>query len=229
MKIYITRHGQPATADDDEENPQYPSGDPPLSELGRRQARKLGERLRADSFRGEIFASPYIRTSETADIISEVNETAFYPEPAIREVTSENMHQFTGRKLEELRKLFPNIARDSRLEWPWWSMTPEVVNELRRRPQVEERVGGFLKRIMAPEAADVLLVGHAGSFSAAVEFLMELDPKGEFAYSGLTWNCALTEFRLNEDGLYPLYHGSVEHLEYDEITANSRRPKDIGA
>ncbi len=226
MRIYLTRHGQPITAKKTEK-PQYPSGDPPLSDLGRLQARKLGERLKAESFSGKIFASPYRRTSETADIIACVNETFFYPEPAIREITTANIESFTGMNLQQLRKQFTNLSPDSTLNWPWWSREPEVLDESKRRPQVEARVGVFLDKIMSPDENDILLVTHAGAFSAAVEFLLELEHRGEFRYQGLTWNCALSEFRLDENGLFPLYHGCVKHLEYDEITANSQRPADI--
>ena len=72
MKVYVTRHGQVATDAEYYGDVNYPRGDMPLSPLGREQAKLLGERLKKEGFNGRIFASPFIRTMETAELISEI-------------------------------------------------------------------------------------------------------------------------------------------------------------
>ncbi len=65
-RLYLVRHGAtPLTAED-----RFSGGDGvPLSDDGRWQAARLGERLR-DARVDAIYASPYARTHETATIIS---------------------------------------------------------------------------------------------------------------------------------------------------------------
>lgn len=228
MMIYITRHGQPYQPDANGQglshDPDYPPGDPPLSELGRRQARKLGQRLREQGFHGTIYASPYHRTAETADVIAEVLGLRFYPEPAIREFTGPNIVHFNGLDLAQLKAACPRMAEDAALAHPWWSIEPELTDETGERPEVEERVGAWLESVMAPQGSDVLLVGHGASAGGAVRYLYERRSRGAFPRSGRTWNCVLSAFHFDEQGLEPLYHGDASHLDLaaGEVTSNSQ-------
>jgi len=65
-RIFVTRHGQP---DLKRERPKYNSGDHLLSPLGLKQAAALGKYLKKQNFQGRIYASPYLRTVETAVVI----------------------------------------------------------------------------------------------------------------------------------------------------------------
>lgn len=229
MMIYITRHGQPFQKSPEKDaatgaDPDYPPGDPPLSELGRLQARKLGQRLAEQRFAGLILASPYRRTAETADVIAEVLNLRFRPAPAIREYTGPNIVNFRGLDLTGLKALFPRLAPDSELAHPWWSTEPELPDDQGHRPAVEARVGELLEPLMASRNPDVLLIGHGASAGAAVRYLYQRRSHGEFPRAGRTWNCVLTAFSLDETSLVPLYHGDTSHLDLaaGEVTSNSQ-------
>lgn len=229
MIIYITRHGQPQKRAPHEgpanHHPDHPPGDPPLSELGRLQARKLGERLREQGFTGTIYASPYRRTAETGDVIAETLDSTFHPEPAIREYTGPSLVDFNGLDLERFKALYPRVAPGTELPHPWWTTEQELTDEDGYRPAVEARVGALLETVMAPDNPDVLLIGHGASAGSAVRYLYQRRTHGEFSQRGRTWNCVLTAFRLDEAGLTPLYHGDTSHLDLaaGEVTSNSER------
>jgi broad specificity phosphatase PhoE len=65
--VYFVRHGQ----SQDNAAPVFQSPDSALSELGRRQAGRVAERLCKLSFEA-LIASPFRRSSETAEIIAKV-------------------------------------------------------------------------------------------------------------------------------------------------------------
>ena len=65
--VYFVRHGQ----SQDNAAPVFQSPDSPLSELGRRQAERVAERFCKLSFEA-LIASPFPRSSETAEIIATV-------------------------------------------------------------------------------------------------------------------------------------------------------------
>jgi phosphohistidine phosphatase SixA len=71
VRLYLVRHGQPdegpSGEDDYEENP-----DPPLTDKGREQLGVLAQwMLDKDEVPNIIFASPMLRTQETAEILRE--------------------------------------------------------------------------------------------------------------------------------------------------------------
>lgn len=210
MIVYITRHGQPQLSPRQE--------DPPLTPLGRIQARRLGERLRALGFQGTIYASPYRRTVETAVMIAEVLQTTFYPEAALREVVKDaaKMIGFRGMALSEIAA-FSRLASDAQLPYPWWTGEEETPE------RVLGRVRPFLARLAerADDHAggDVLLVGHGASVAASLRYYLEPYPEW-VAKRGPNWNCALTAIRV-APVLEPLLITDVAHLESDQVTSNN--------
>lgn len=69
MRIYVARHGQVATdAQYHDGDYSLPKGEIDLSSLGRQQASLLGAFLKKRGFSGRIYASPLMRTMETAQL-----------------------------------------------------------------------------------------------------------------------------------------------------------------
>jgi len=99
-----------------------------LSELGRRQAERLGQWLSQAGFRGTILTSPYLRCLETTDIICRQLGQKFYAEPAMREIAGPWITEFRGLSHLEIKESFATYAGDADLSYPWW--TVEVVEHL---------------------------------------------------------------------------------------------------
>ena len=225
--LYLTRHGQPYIAGMQLEDPDYPPGNPPLTELGREQSRRLGERLRTMGFDGPIYASPYQRTFETADLIADVVGTTVFPEPAIREFTGSGIFSFQGATLEALRAAFARMDPAARLTHPWWTLEPEVTDETGYRPAVMARVGGFIESVWEQaKESDILLVGHGASIGSAIKYFLDRVPVEQRPCGGHGWNCALTAVRLQPQLAFTC-RTCVDHLLPEQVTSNQRTAAEV--
>ena len=196
MKIYVTRHGQvrPAafqvSADALEDaffngDPNFPKGEPSISQLGRGQALLLADRLVRQGFHGPIYSSPYIRTMQTAELIAGRTGSAIYPMGFLREFmfSAEAGERLHGSDIDTLRGLFPHVAPDAVLPMPWWTKEKDEIAPMRAR------VAADLRAFLAtqPEDAEFLLLGHGASVMGVVQALQLPIPEGARGY-----NCALT-------------------------------------
>lgn len=214
MKIYVTRHGQVGT------DTEYYNGDPSLpkretllSDMGREQARLLGRRLKELGFHGDIYASPFLRTMETADIIARETGTKVVPTAWVHEIFLEHISAYRGNTLERLKEKFSHIKEDAKLEYPWWPPYTETLE------MVDQRISAGLEELLQRRDTDdeVLLVGHGASMNAANSYL-DLDRHC------LLWNCSL--------GMYDTKHPErnfgtdVSHLPREMVTNNRMKASD---
>jgi broad specificity phosphatase PhoE len=81
--------------------------DPPLSELGRRQAHELADRL-ADVPLDAIYASDLERARATAEIVAAAKGMSFVARPALREI---DVGEWSGLTTAEIRQRFPEGFR----------------------------------------------------------------------------------------------------------------------
>ncbi len=101
--LYFTRHGQTVW---NVENKICGATDIELTDLGRAQAKELGERLKAQGPEiHKILYSPLIRAAETAGYISQITGIPMEEEPRLREqnfgrfeATARNGKEFTAAK-----------------------------------------------------------------------------------------------------------------------------------
>lgn len=214
MKIYVTRHGQVGT------DTEYYNGDPSLpkretllSDLGREQAARLGKRLKDLGFRGDIYASPFLRTMETAEIIARETGSKIVPTAWIHEIFLEHISAYQGNTLKRLKEKYPHIAEDAQLEYPWWPPVTET------KEMVYQRVGAGIETLLQRKDTEeeILLVGHGASIGAANEYLKL---EGEW----MLWNCSL--------GMYDTKHPEqnfgidVSHLPREMVTNNRMKASD---
>ncbi len=210
-RIYITRHGQPDIA----EHTDHPPGDPPLSDLGRAQALRLGQRMKLLGFRGRILSSPYQRTAETADLVAQVLGTTFEVESRIREFTNvETIGAFKGLTLDQLREAYPRLAQHATLAYPWWSTDRR---ERESDAELEARVAPLL-RALREAGEPVLLVGHGASVAACKRCLIDPGATSPVLRGGPKWNCSLTAFGCVD--AKPLLCHDTDHLPEAMVTSN---------
>lgn len=223
--LFATRHAQPRVRTPDRD-PDYPAGNPYLSELGREQARCLGLRLREEGDIECIYASPYHRTMETADIVAEIIGAEIIPEPRFREMTGENIARFEGHTIAQLRTLFRHVARDAELAFPWWTLAPEALDEHGRRPLILERVTHLIDALRERHERDVLLVGHGASLGAAYHYLLDRSTPPDDAPTFYGWNCALLAATLQPAIQITLW-GDTRHLPEKWVTSNGQSAAEI--
>ena len=198
MKIYITRHGQTSPGGGYINGDyRYPSGEVPLSDMGREQARILAEKLKEYGFCGKIFSSPYLRTMETAEIIAETLDTVIYPLPCIREIfmKEESANKYVGSTIETLRHLFSRVAKDATLPEHWWGNP-----HLESGEDVSARVFAGMDEFPFDKLdGDVLFVGHGASTWRLLQYFKIPPAKGRRLY-----NCSLSITSRDED-IEPVY------------------------
>ena len=136
--------------------------DLPLSEDGRRQARRLGRRMARNSGADLIVASPLVRAYETAQL-------AFPGREIARDARLMELHFgiFEGATLEENRL---------RPEWETW-----IADPFGRVPPDGESYGQLRERVVAwfdalpSDAGHVIAVTHSGSIQMILAHVLGIE------------------------------------------------------
>ena len=143
------------------------SSDWPLTELGHSQAKSIAEALLQEL--GEkpdytLYASDMIRTTQTAEAISEALGLAIVPVPEIREI---KVGSATGKSRAWMKEnQTPRAPGELFLDY---RLVPdaETWREMRRRVAV------FAERLEAEET-NAIVVAHGGSLAAFTQVFMRL-------------------------------------------------------
>lgn len=206
MKIYLTRHGQ-VEMKQFIGNVQYPVGDMPLSDLGREQAAYLGAYMKHLGFTGKLYASPYARALETAQVIADHTGSKIVPWAPMREVvrSQKTMEEFIGLTLEQIKERYPSVDPEAELSYPWWTTKEEETED------VIERVRSGLEELNPQE--DIMLVGHGASVYCGCEAL-QIPHKGGDGY-----NCSFTMYDSEDKTNFRRMDGA--HMPYKKLTFNT--------
>lgn len=218
MIIHVTRHGQPDLDGISQKiNPEIPTCDPVLTELGRKQAEFLGKHLKDAGFKGVIFSSPYRRTLDTAQIVAEITGTKIILEKAIQEyVLANGFPDFEGLNIQQIKAKYSCVDENCTLDYPWLFEGPETLKE------VKIRVKPFLDRLLKSGTAEVLLVGHGASVHACKELLIPPALMAKIKEEW-NWNCSLSSYNIPADEdvtVEKLFY--IKHIPEEYITSNRK-------
>ncbi|MBD2594395.1 histidine phosphatase family protein [Nostoc spongiaeforme FACHB-130] len=135
--------------------------DPPLSDDGFVQAKQLAQRLKSEKIT-HIFASPFLRTVQTANAVAETLDLSIKLETGLSEWLNPEWMTEEPERLSALtlKKLFPRIDH---------SYTPRIAAKY---PETHEQVrarSGQTARCLATECfpEQILLVAHGASVLGA--------------------------------------------------------------
>lgn len=229
MELLLVRHGQPAWAVDGQS-----VLDPSLTELGRRQAERLAEHLKALHARRphplRLLVSPTLRTRQTAAPLARALGVEPEPAPLLEEIRMNPEWdgapaEIVGRHLREAR------TRDAD---GWWEGVPggetyrgfhdRIVQGIESALQAHGVRPGAEGPIWDgdPDASRVVLVAHGGTNAVAVGHLLGA-PAVPWAWERfVAMHASFTRLRL-----VPLAGGhifalrqfsDINHLEPDERT-----------
>ena len=198
--LYVVRHGQRI---DTVNRNWYGEGDnkhdPYLSEKGQWQAQRLAERLTQEPV-DYIFASPYLRTLQTAQPIAEALDIPFY--------VDEGLGEWQGRAMfATAPEITPPIKRAA--DFDYMGLTHEALIQPaypETVQQVFERYHKTVDHLLETYEGNLLLVGH-GRVVTGIAHRLTGQPEVQFKYelAGLTklvledgeW-----QIRLNSDTLH---------------------------
>ncbi len=163
MILYCVRHAESVYNGDGRIQGQ---ADPPLSELGHRQAAALAVGLKKFPDVQAIFASPLQRAMQTATPIAEAIGLEIQNDDRLKEL---NAGIFQGKRWDEIVEQHPQEAV------AWKSLEPDFVipgGESRR--QLMHRGRAVLEAIRGSGAQRAVVVAHGGLLTAALRALLEV-------------------------------------------------------
>lgn len=179
--------------------------DPPLSDDGFIQAQQLAQRLKKENIK-HIFASPFLRTVQTANEVAQVLDLPIKLESGLSEWLNPAWMLTIPEKLsiEALVELFPRIDT---------SYSSRVVAEY---PETSEKLlerSGKTAQLLADEFSDdILLVGHGASVLGATMGLV-----GEGAKTKVNAAlCCLVKIVLKDNAWVMELFGDTSHLSSSE-------------
>lgn len=149
IRLYITRHGQ---TEWNIEKRMQGWCDSKLTEMGRKNAAALGEKLKNVEFNA-IYASPLDRTMNTAQLIRGNREVEIIPEPAFMEI---NLASWEGMTTDEIEKEDPVQFRN------FWDNPQEYFQENGESfEDVQKRALRGIERIIKEQTeGNVLVATH---------------------------------------------------------------------
>lgn len=162
-KIYLIRHGQ------SEWNLLYKiqgQKDAPLTDLGKEQARKLGERLVGEKI-DIIYSSDLSRALETARIISSIVNK---PVVAINEFREINFGPWEGLTLKEIRNKFKE-------EYSIWMSSPEKfrLEGAETLEALKRRVMSYVNKIIKENKdKNIAIVSHNATLKVIILSLLNI-------------------------------------------------------
>jgi broad specificity phosphatase PhoE len=199
--IWLTRHGNRADfVDPDWRLRAARPHDPPLSPDGVEQARQLGWRLVGEGVE-HLFASPFLRTVETAAHVADALDLPIRIEDGICEMLNPDWFPVEPDllPLERLAEVFPRV--DATYRSRVLPRYPESWDELVAR-------SNRTVRLLADEFhGDLLVITHGGSLIGVGQGLLN-DPHRQ-----IDWPlCGLTKLVRSGKGWRLAFTGETSHL-----------------
>ncbi len=236
--LTLVRHGQASLFSDNYDQ---------LSELGRTQARLLGEHwLRLDVAFDEAITGPRQRQIDTGRIVAEIYAAAGKPFPELRVLPDfDEMHaeELLRKKLpalvmqhESLRALVNDLteAADRSVALRGFQRVFEAVMGMWIRgdidaPEVESwqafcaRVASGLGNLREGDRKGrrVVAFTSGGTIAAAMRTALELSDQKMLDLAGVVRNASLTELAFTRSRLTPMSFNAIPHLP-DPATVTSR-------
>jgi broad specificity phosphatase PhoE len=160
--ILLARHGE---SDWNRSQRWQGFADRPLTELGRRQAAELGERLEPTDV-DAVYSSDLQRARETAEIVARMKGLTVETTPDLREV---DVGSWSGLNRADAEARFPEA-------YGRWLQGGEGWDDGETYEQMGERVLAAIHRITkAHDGGRVLVVAHGGSIRAVHAAALGLD------------------------------------------------------
>jgi len=209
MDLTIIRHGQ---SGGDVENRIEGTGtyDPPLTELGRRQAQSLAQWLCEDRYQFDrLLSSPVLRARQVAEIIA--GELGLRPEfyQELREIETGAVCGLTPQQAKQVR---PEPAGG----WRVYDRFPEGECAL----DLYRRVSEFYLRLLdASRGHRLCLVTHGGTITMLLNVIygLPLNHPRSPLYRFPTYDTGVHRLEITSSGVCTRFLNSTEHLVRDGL------------
>jgi probable phosphoglycerate mutase len=165
-RIFLVRHGStPLTAED-----RFAGAtDVPLSDEGRAQVEHLAKRLCGQSI-AAVYASPLLRTMETARILAKPHNLAVQARDGLREISHGRWEQLTRREVE---REYPDEA--AAWEEDPYTFAPEGGES--GLSVTARSLPVLMEIVRAHESQNVLIVSHKATIRLLLSSILGFDPR----------------------------------------------------
>ncbi len=197
-RLYLVRHAQ---SEGNRGEYTGPDDDPPLSEVGREHARRLGQRFARQKV-DAVYASPLRRTQETAHAVAGARGLPVRIVDDLHEVDfGEVERDFDAYSEEEARAL-----RDRIIRRPTWDSFPGSEGSAAAR----RRIVGAMDRIIGECGGKrVAVVAHGGVIQTYVSHVLGLER--DFVF--YAFNAGITSIRAQGDRRVIWRLNDIAHLD----------------
>jgi broad specificity phosphatase PhoE len=201
--VWAVRHGERRdSVDPDWETVAERVHDPPLTELGRWAAWRVGRRfVEREPPVDAVYASPFLRAVETAAEITAETDARFMLEPGLGEHRNADWFDAEPETLpfERLTARFERLSADHEP-----LVTPEFPET---HAEAMTRIGRTARQIVDATDGTALLVGHGATIGGVVAGLVG---SADAADAPL---CGLTRLVRDDDGWRLDFSGDTTHLD----------------
>ena len=229
MELYLVRHAQ--SFNNSIGNPSDRQHDPPLTEVGERQADLVGQYLssgagkcpdtRPTPFDGfgldRLYCSAHFRCLKTADYIA--RHTGLAPEIWVdvheeMGIYLDGVEVLPGMTPAEIRAQFPRVKiPDSMPAEGWWNRPVEAKQEWEARAA---RVAKVLREEMAHLDERIAVVTHGGFTRDLLAALINGGPMGADSFA--VQNTSVHRIDFGARGMQVRYLNRLEHLSPELVT-----------
>ncbi|MGA2410851.1 MAG: histidine phosphatase family protein [Candidatus Binataceae bacterium] len=187
-KLIMIRHGE---SEGNRDRRFSPSPEIELTEIGRRQAHDVAQRIRLLFKPAIIMSSPFRRARQTSAIIAaELN----LPVEVVNEIHERDLGALRGESYDRLREMVRQDPRyDPEQGWMWRPDGGESYDDVR------QRVTAAIDRVRArfPQE-EVVIVSHGG-----VMLSMWAHVTGKWKGAHLPANCGIVLFEHDRERIHP--------------------------
>ncbi|MEL6581469.1 MAG: histidine phosphatase family protein [Cyanobacteria bacterium J06607_15] len=177
--------------------------DPPLSDDGFIQAAELGQRLKSTSIK-HIFASPFLRTIQTANEVAQVLNLPIKLEAGLGE-------WHNGEWMTESPEIHPQSFLEQEyplINWGYQSYLYPQYPET--EADVNRRTAATVRHLLSQYQSDILLIGHGASVFGATQGLVTNLPNFKVPL------CSLTKVVQKGDRWKLEFYADTAHLSQTE-------------
>jgi probable phosphoglycerate mutase len=203
MRLIIVRHG---ITQWNEEGRFQGSSNIELSELGKKQAKAVGERLRHEKF-DAAYVSMLARAQQTADEILK-----YHPGVLLQETSALNEQhggEIEGKTHEEVKKTHPYYFRADNPNRFNVFATPEGAESF---VEVQARIGKFIAELKQNHAKHTVLIVAHGMVNKVLILGLTGQPKEGYYSLQMQSNCSVNEIEVEGGKAKVLKLNDIEHL-----------------
>ena len=211
INVYLVRHGQSTGNNVGQIGQRF---DTTLTDLGREQAKKIGQKFLKEGLRFDrAFSSSYPRAADTARIIV---DTIDYKDPLYlsEDLVEYSAGDWKGRKIEEvfgdIAKVGPLLSRNMEFVFPGGDSLMQV--ERRASAWLEKNISynDAVNALAQKRDVNLLVVSHGHTIRCLLHYIMGFST--EMLWKMVIYNTAISWVYYNERGWHLKSFNDTAHL-----------------